>query len=56
MEVDAELLALLVKVGALEAEGAGDVSHVEIVAADFGEENFAFESFRALLKSSLSRI
>jgi hypothetical protein len=36
MEIDAELLALFVEVAAFEAEGAGDVGHMEIVAADFG--------------------
>ena len=55
VEIDAELLALLVEVAAFEAEGAGDVGHVEIVAANFGEEDFAFEGFGALLESSLPR-
>ena len=53
MKVDAELLALFVEVGALEAKGTGDVGHMEIVAADLIEEDFAFERFGALLKSSL---
>jgi hypothetical protein len=53
VEVDAELLALFVEVGALETEGAGDVGHMEIVASDFVEEDFAFEGFGALLKGSL---
>ena len=55
LEVDAELLALLVKMAALEAESASDIGHVEVVAADFGEEDFAFERFGALLESSLPR-
>jgi hypothetical protein len=37
VQVDAELLAFFVEVAALEAEGAGDVGHVEVVATDFGE-------------------
>ena len=40
---------------ALKAEGAGDVGHVEIVAADFGEEDFALEGFSALDQSPLLR-
>jgi hypothetical protein len=55
VQVDAELLALFVEVAALEAQGAGDVGHVEIVATDFGEEHFAFEGFGALFKSSPPR-
>jgi hypothetical protein len=55
LEVDAELLALLVKVTALESEGTSNICHVEIVAANFGEENFTFESFGSLLESSLPR-
>ena len=55
MQIDAELLALLVEVAALEAEGAGNVGHVEIVAANFGEEDFAFEGFGAFDESSLPR-
>jgi hypothetical protein len=47
------LLTLFVEVAALEAEGAGNVGHVEIVAADFGEEDFALESFGTLDESSL---
>ena len=47
LEIDAELLAFFVEVAAFEAEGAGDVGHVEIVALDFGEENFFFEGFGA---------
>ena len=38
---------------ALEAEVASDIGHVEIVAADFGEEDFSLESFSALDESSL---
>ena len=49
------MLALFVEVGAFEAQGAGYVGHMEVVAADFGEEDFAFEGFRALLESSLPR-
>jgi hypothetical protein len=41
------LLALLVKVAALEAEGLGNVRHVEVVAANFGEEDFLFEGLGA---------
>src|SRR5215472_1201088 len=52
-EVDSELLALLVQMAAFEAEGAGDIGHMEIVAANFGEKDFAFEGGRALLESSL---
>jgi len=40
---------------ALKAEGAGDVGHVEIVAADFGEQDFALEGFSALDESPLLR-
>ena len=53
VEVDAELLALFVEVAAFEAEGAGDVGHVEIVAADFGEEGFTLEGFGAFDESAL---
>src|SRR5215472_17248569 len=38
-EVDPELLALLVQMAAFEAEGAGDIGHMEIVAANFGKED-----------------
>ena len=55
LQVYAELLALFVEMTALEAEGAGDVGHMEIVAADFGEKDFALESFGALDESSLLR-
>ena len=47
------MLAFFVEVAAFEAEGAGDVGHVEIVAADFGEEGFALEDFGALDESAL---
>ncbi len=53
VEVDAELLALFVEVAAFEAEGAGDVGHVEIVAVDFGEKGFALEGFGAFEESAL---
>jgi len=53
VKVDTELLALFVEVRTLEPEGAGDVGHMEIVAAYLIEEDFAFERFGALLKSSL---
>jgi len=52
LQVDAELLAFFVEVAAFEAEGAGDVGHVEIVAFDFGEENFFFEGFGAFGESA----
>ena len=52
LEVDSELLALFVEVAAFEAEDAGDVGHVEIVAADFGEEHFPFERFGAFHQRS----
>ena len=55
VKIDAELLALFVEVRTLESQGFCDVGHVEIVAANFGEEDFAFEGFRALLESSLPR-
>lgn len=45
LQVDAELLALFVEVAAFEAEDAGHIGHVEIVAADFGKEHFPFEGF-----------
>ncbi len=47
------MLALFVEVGAFKAQGAGYIGHMEVVAADFGEEDFAFEGFRALLESPL---
>ena len=53
LQVDAELLAFFVEVAAFEAEGAGDIGHVEVVAAEFGEQDFFFEGFSALQKSSL---
>src|SRR5208283_638023 len=53
VEIDAELLALFVEVAAFEAEGAGDVGHVEIVAADFGEKGFALEGFGAFDEGAL---
>ena len=53
VEIDAELLTLLVEVAAFEAKGAGHVGHVEIVAADFGEEGFAFEGFGAFDESTV---
>ena len=56
VEIDAELLALFVEVAAFEAEGAGDIGHVEIVAADFGEEGFALEGFGAFDESALSGV
>ena len=55
LEVDTELLAFLVEVAALEAEGAGDVGHVEIVAADFREKDFFLEGFGALGEGAGSR-
>ena len=42
------MLAFFVEVAAFEAEGAGYVGHVEVVALDFGEEDFFFEGFGAL--------
>src|SRR5437899_10496570 len=56
LQVDAELLALLIEMTALQAEGARDIGHVEIVAANFTEQDFTFEGFRALQKCSLPRI
>src|ERR1700757_833448 len=55
LEVDAELLALLVEVGAFEAEGASDVGHMEIVAANFGEEDFPLKDLGAPVETSLPR-
>jgi len=52
-KIDAQLLALLVKVAALEAKSAGNIGHVEILAANFSEEHFAFEGCGALLETSL---
>ena len=49
------MLALFVEVAALEAEGAGDVGHMKIVAANFREKDFAFKGFGALYESSLLR-
>src|ERR1700675_3179620 len=48
LEIDTELLALLVEVAALQAERAGDIGHVEIVAANLAEEDFPFKDFGAL--------
>src|SRR5208337_331945 len=53
VEINAELLAFLVEVAALEAEGAGDVGHMEIVAAYFGEKRVALEGFGAFDESAL---
>lgn len=47
-KVDAELLAFLVEMAALEAEGAGGVGHVMVVALELGEKDFALEGFDAL--------
>src|SRR5215470_18394382 len=55
LQVDAELLALFVEVAAFEAEDAGDVGHVEIVAADFGQEHFPFVRFRPFHQRSRTR-
>ena len=55
LQVDAELLALFVQVAALEAQSTRNVGHMEIVAVDFGEENFTLEGFGALLERSLCR-
>lgn len=55
LQVDAELLALLVQVTALEAEGAGDVGHVKIMPANLAKQDFTFEGFGALHKRSLPR-
>jgi len=52
LPIDAELLALFIEVTAFEAEGAGDVGHVKIVALDFGEQNFFFEGFGAFGESA----
>lgn len=53
VEIYTELLALFVEVAAFEAEGAGYVGHMEIVAADFGEKGFALEGFGAFDESAL---
>ena len=47
-QVDPELLALFVEVAAFQAQGAGGVGHVVMVAAQFGEQHFALERFHAL--------
>ncbi len=54
-EIDAELLAFFVEVAAFEAQGAGRVGHVVMVAAQLGEEHFALEGFEALRQRSGSR-
>ncbi len=46
-QVDAKLLAFLVEVAAFEAQCAGYVGHVMVVAAQLGEENFFLERFHA---------
>src|SRR5690242_1110925 len=40
---------------ALESEGARDVGHVKVVAVDFREQDFLFESFRAFREGAVSR-
>ena len=47
LQVDSQLLTFLVQVTALQAQGARDIGHVEIVATDFRKEHFPFERFRA---------
>ncbi len=46
------MLALLVEVAALEAQGAGCVGHVVMMAAEFGKQYFPFEGLHALGKSA----
>src|SRR5262249_3773282 len=47
MEIDSKLLALLIKVAALEAKSSRDVGHVKVVAANFGQQQFPFKSLGA---------
>src|SRR6516164_10515378 len=54
LQIDAELLALLVQVAAFQAERAGDVRHVKIVAPDFGKQDLALEGLSALYQRSLT--
>jgi hypothetical protein len=46
-QINTELLAFLVEVGAFEAEGTSGVGDVVILAAKLGEDGFAFEGFDA---------
>ena len=52
LQVNAKLLAFLIKVAAFEAKRTRDIRHVKIVALDFCEKDFFFEAFRALGKRS----
>jgi hypothetical protein len=48
------LLAFLVEVAALQAQGAGGVGHVVMMAAQFGKQHFPFKRFYALPQRSIS--
>src|SRR5205814_6282855 len=47
-QVDPQLLALLVKVAALEAERPGRVGHVELMRLEFAQDLVALEGLDAL--------
>ena len=47
LQVNSELLAFLVEMAAFEAEGARDIGHMKIVAADLSEQDFFFEGLGA---------
>ena len=56
MQVNSQLLALLVKVAALQTQRSRNLGHVKIVPLDFSKQHFFFKGFGALCECSrLSR-
>jgi hypothetical protein len=47
LQIDSQLLALLVEMAALEAQRAGYIGHVKIVAANLAEQHSPFKRFGA---------
>src|SRR5713226_1958939 len=47
LQIDSQGLALFVEMAALEAQRAGHIRHMKIVAADLVEQNFPFKRFGA---------
>jgi hypothetical protein len=48
LQVNAQLLAFLVQMAALQAQSARYIGHVVMMAAQFGEQHFPLEGFDAV--------
>src|SRR5882762_2853495 len=52
LQINPQLLALLIKVAALQTQRAGHIGHVKIVAANFHQQHFLLKCFGPLGKRS----